>query len=379
MLKSLRLKNFQIHRDLTVPLSPDLTVIVGPSDSGKSAVFRALRWVVEHKPVGQYPTFGTNDTEVSVTSDRGTVSRFKRRGENGYEIDGQKFLAVGTNQPTDVKAALGLSEINLQGQHDGPFLLSLTPGGIARALNDIVDLGSIDKATAAAKKILKDLQAEYTVTERLEEEGRIAVDNLNWVPDAWAFFKMLHGQEQIVSTVRSRLTKYLEIDTASSTVSVELMSVGTAVGAAEGLVEKAKAVSDARTRLTDIKTMARHLSAVTTSLKPLKTAKEAAERLYDQDAALQMRRSLLARLRDLRTKTAAFGPALKALAAARIVDSGYPVIQGTKDRLKVLLDCRGKFAQIEQLNQEIESTVASIQTVQKQVPTCPTCGRPTDE
>jgi DNA repair exonuclease SbcCD ATPase subunit len=155
--------------------------------------------------------------------------------------------------------------------------------------------------------------------------------------------------------------------------------VETAATAAESLVEKAKAVSDAVNHLTRIKTLAKHLSAVTTSLKPLKTAQEAAERLYDQDVALQVCRSRLARLRDLRTKTASFGPALKALTAAGIIDSGYPVIQGTKDRLKILRECRAKFSQIEQLNQEIERTATSIETTQKQVPTCPTCGRPTNE
>jgi AAA15 family ATPase/GTPase len=40
-MKKLRIKNFQIHKDLEIEFGP-ITTIVGPSDIGKSAVLRAL-------------------------------------------------------------------------------------------------------------------------------------------------------------------------------------------------------------------------------------------------------------------------------------------------------------------------------------------------
>ena len=45
ILKSIKLINFQTHQEVKLDLSPTITTIKGPTDSGKSSVLRALRWV----------------------------------------------------------------------------------------------------------------------------------------------------------------------------------------------------------------------------------------------------------------------------------------------------------------------------------------------
>ena len=46
MLTSLTIKNFQSHKDSTLQFSPNVNVILGHNDSGKSAIFRAIDFVV---------------------------------------------------------------------------------------------------------------------------------------------------------------------------------------------------------------------------------------------------------------------------------------------------------------------------------------------
>lgn len=44
-IKKLVVDNFQSHEHTEVEFGPGLNVIVGPSDHGKSALVRALRWL----------------------------------------------------------------------------------------------------------------------------------------------------------------------------------------------------------------------------------------------------------------------------------------------------------------------------------------------
>lgn len=52
MIKQLNIQNFQSHVDTTLEFSDGCNIIVGNSDSGKTAIIRALRWLVFHKPTG---------------------------------------------------------------------------------------------------------------------------------------------------------------------------------------------------------------------------------------------------------------------------------------------------------------------------------------
>lgn len=48
----LRIQNFQAHKDTTIEFDRITTIVGGPSDTGKSAVLRALKWVVKNEPKG---------------------------------------------------------------------------------------------------------------------------------------------------------------------------------------------------------------------------------------------------------------------------------------------------------------------------------------
>jgi len=52
MIKYLQIQNFQSHKDSLLEFDPGVNVIVGSSDSGKTAVIRALRWLVWNRPSG---------------------------------------------------------------------------------------------------------------------------------------------------------------------------------------------------------------------------------------------------------------------------------------------------------------------------------------
>lgn len=154
MIKSIRLANFQSHKDTRIEFSPGVNVIVGPSRNGKTAVLRALRWVVENRPsgdefrshwAGKEPTI----VEVGLTDDA-KVGRIKGNGVNLYSDgdEGHTYAGFGQEVPEPIAETLNLLPINFQYQFDSPFLLFDSPGQAARTLNQIVHLEKIDTTLA---------------------------------------------------------------------------------------------------------------------------------------------------------------------------------------------------------------------------------------
>ena len=82
MIQSVHIQNFQSHKNSTLEFSPGVNIIVGTSDSGKTAIIRALRWVVWNRPSGDSlrSTWG-GKTSVEICLDKGSVERSKDRSD----------------------------------------------------------------------------------------------------------------------------------------------------------------------------------------------------------------------------------------------------------------------------------------------------------
>lgn len=170
-LTTLHIKDFQAHANLTVALDPGITAIVGPSDVGKSAIIRALRWVSQNTPSGEaFLRSGAKRVEVALEVDGREVTRGRGKGGNTYDLDGKRFEAFGNDIPSEVSSLLRLSPMNFQGQHDGPFWLQETAGEVSRQLNRIVNLDVMDKALSSVDSMLRELRAQEEVSKsRLEQ------------------------------------------------------------------------------------------------------------------------------------------------------------------------------------------------------------------
>jgi DNA repair protein SbcC/Rad50 len=151
MIKSIHIQNFQSHEKSQLDFDPGVNIIIGTSDSGKTAIIRALRWVVWNRPSGN--SFRSNwggDTSVEVYTNEGSVLRSKSKSDK-YIIKtrGRKDLeleAFSTSVPPEVNDLLGINEVNLQMQLDRPFLLDDTPGDVAKHFNKVARLDKIDSS-----------------------------------------------------------------------------------------------------------------------------------------------------------------------------------------------------------------------------------------
>lgn len=173
MIDSIALENFQNHKYSELSFVSGVNVIVGPSDSGKTAIFRALAWLSTNRPSGE--TFRSNwggDTSVEVCASGHEVIRRRTKTLNEYEVDGKVEKAIGTSVPQSVSDILQLDPSNWQHQHAGPFLLDNTPGDVARQLNVAASLDKIDTAQKWITQKTRETTRQYADAEaHLKEVG----------------------------------------------------------------------------------------------------------------------------------------------------------------------------------------------------------------
>jgi DNA repair protein SbcC/Rad50 len=155
-IKSIHLTGFQSHVSSSLDLHPGMNMIVGPSNSGKSAVQRGIRWATHNEPLGDgyiNKTVGEADCSM-LMSDGSKISR--RRGkENTYQVNATIFQGFGTKVPDEVIAATGMPKavfgeepvwLNYASQLSPPFLLDSTSGQAARVLGKLAGTEDLDIA-----------------------------------------------------------------------------------------------------------------------------------------------------------------------------------------------------------------------------------------
>lgn len=185
------LHNFQSHAYTEVDLVDGINVFLGPSDNGKTAVMRAIRWVLFNEPRGSdFVRHGEDECYVTlVMSDGYAVTRMKRKNRNIYSVkypDGKilNFENFGTDVPAEVFEATGVSKVlidtdkefalNISGQLDAPFLLSESGAVKAKAIGSIVKTHLLDAAERDVQREIGQVNAEIKgIEEQIENADKM--------------------------------------------------------------------------------------------------------------------------------------------------------------------------------------------------------------
>lgn len=228
-IKSIEIINFQSHKNTKISFENGLNVICGPSDNGKSAIIRALKWVLYNEPKGtDFITQGENSCRVSITlSDGIKVTRERSGGKNIYRLcdeNGKEttFEGFGTDIPPEILNAHGIIRlridssssqcINIADQLEAPFLISQPGSAKAKAIGKLVGVDVIDEA-------IKELSKEMTYLQSQEKETQSELDKIK---------EQLKAYEGL-----PRLKEYLDLK--------------------ESKINRIKSMTDRYGRLTDLK------------------------------------------------------------------------------------------------------------------------------
>ena len=133
-LKRVVIENFQCHKKTVIePSLEGLTVITGPTDHGKSAIVRAMKWLLYNRPLGtDFIRHGQTECKVTFEFADGTIVQRRRTTSlNQYYVNGQLYEGFGNGVPLEVQQATGVYiyevadqtlNLNVSEQLAGPFL-----------------------------------------------------------------------------------------------------------------------------------------------------------------------------------------------------------------------------------------------------------------
>lgn len=190
-VKKVHIINFQSHKDSVIDFGEGLNVILGRSDSGKTAIIRAIKWALYNEPRGDYfVRNGEKETSVEITFSDNTVIKRSRNGtRNIYEYKDllgniNRFEGFGSEVPQEIidessiyKTTVGQNKeiLYVQDQLEGPFLLSLSPGQKAQEIGRLIGVDILDDAISGIRKDTLKINA---VLKEKDDERRRLLDEL---------------------------------------------------------------------------------------------------------------------------------------------------------------------------------------------------------
>lgn len=296
MLEKISIKNYQSHTDTEFELGP-LTVLVGASSTGKSAITRAIKALASNQSGKDFITHGENTMQISATTDKGTVVLTKGKPEDSYVIllnddpnNPRRFTKLGGNVPQEVTDFLGIAPkdaVNFAGQFDMPYLLRSSPAEVARTLGEITNVAAVFEAAR----------------ESLRRKNQ--------------FSSTLKTRENDVTALEPRLNEFTSLEERLTAI------------------EAAEAALNAATRLSE------RLNALDDLLMTLKVAKARVAQAEVSTAPLPdltPAESALSRLKELESLTASLGLYASALrTATSAIESTYETIVSLEEEYDLLL------------------------------------------
>ncbi len=185
MIKKIKIQNFESHDNTELNLHKGVNAIIGDSEKGKSGILRALNLIVKNQPSGDsYKSHWGGDTVCSIEIEK-KITREKSKKFNGYYIgekEDDNFFKSGIGVPDTISDMINIFDSNWQKQLSSPFLLSDSPGEVAKQLNKAANLESIDKSISAINSTLKKENRKLTEKETLlesYEQRLLAYDDID--------------------------------------------------------------------------------------------------------------------------------------------------------------------------------------------------------
>lgn len=214
MLNEIHIKGFQSHNDSCLSFNPGVNVIIGSSDSGKSSIIRAIKWLTTNRPQGDSFRNEFLDAKevVSVTGsfDGIVIAREKSKNINQYTLSVQEgertveipYKALRADVPQELQEMTKFKEVNIQSQHPDEqyFMLNLSAGQVAKKFNEVAGLEIMDRAMSKINSMVREVNSDLKHAEKELSDRKDKLDSLEWSVEALKEVEELAVREKKIQT-----------------------------------------------------------------------------------------------------------------------------------------------------------------------------------
>ena len=294
MIKSVSIQNFEAHEDTTIEFGEGMNSIVGLSNSGKSAIIRALMVVVDNEWSKEMVRTGFEFCRVKVETERGWVEAERGEKVNRWrcqEGDGeiQFYQKVGTTVPELATKILGMGKRergggiaelpNFQTQLEKHYMLAevgdkkATSNMIAVMMDNAIGLGGMEDLIkdfssdlVKDKKWLTEKQEEIVdlktgiIDESIFNQHEKDVENIGKLKDT------IETMDSDISVADNYLEKYVDAKSKKEIADKRLASIPEC-NEMYGHIEDIKTIRDGLALVEKTKTASENLEKAETIAK----------------------------------------------------------------------------------------------------------------
>jgi len=225
-ITSIGMKNFQSWEDGEV-LFENFNVLEGKSNSGKSAVVRAISMVINDDWDSSWLRKGESITTADLSFSDGLRIVRSRGSVNNIlvyrdSVLTDNFSDFGKNYPEEMDKILNTDDYNIANQFDGHFFISLSPNKRAQILGKFSDLGRIDSLLSENQRILRQSNSNAKFLEEsqleLEHELLMVKDIGKSLPSSKELKELneLIDETKVLSDRLDKINQLIEVDSVLS-------------------------------------------------------------------------------------------------------------------------------------------------------------------
>lgn len=222
-IKKINIKYFQTHEDTSLDFSDGITVLVGKTDSGKTAIIRALKLLIKNKPRGNgfISVFAPSDkknkatTRVSMTLEDDTeIIRTKSENKNEYIVKKENtensYNNFGINIPPEIDEEIGsysvkidkdtYLDVNFAEQLSQPFLLFESPAIKTKLIDKIARIDVLNKAIKNTK----------IKTQEIKNSQKKVEDKISSCKEELKNFESLEEEKIKLALLKQKYKEYID-------------------------------------------------------------------------------------------------------------------------------------------------------------------------
>lgn len=170
-----KIENYQAIKNADLFFDVGLTAIVGPTNSGKSSLIRAIKGAINNQTGTGFINYNADESVVSIEDNGNTIVWTKpRKGSATYTLNGREISKVGRTQNEEVANLLNMSEVevstqkirlNFWEQMEKAFLMDKTPNQLFEFISQSKEQELMQSYQQTEQNSLTEIEKQIKVNE----------------------------------------------------------------------------------------------------------------------------------------------------------------------------------------------------------------------